>query len=515
MKPTEPILMIGLDAAEPRLIEQWTEDGTLPNLKGLRDRGLYSRLASPADWLAGAVWPTFYTGTPPARHGIYHFLQWRPEQMQLVRPSSDWLPARPFWRSLSDFGKRVVAVDLPMTYAPEPFEGLEVQGWVTHDRLTPPRCYPADLAGWIRSQVGSPPLGGEPYGPLPAKTLMKFRDELIAKTKYVSDLAVAMVKREQADLFLFALASTHTGGHKFWDLSGVRGQVSETEREQLSRSLRDVYVASDRAVGEILQAAHTPAAVIVFSLHGMGPNNSRSELLSAMLGRVLGSKTDHKDLGTLEHLRSMVPQNWRHAVKRRLPSLLQDRLTTFWRMSGIDWPTTRIISLCMDLQGYIGINLKGREAQGAVEPGREYEELCHTIMEGLSTFSDADSGEPVVRDIMRGSELCPGESTRTYLPDLLIRWTDSPAADHRLIASPAHGSIPWPTAGINPDGRSGNHRPEGFVLATGSGIPQGMEAKNPHILDLAPTVCSLLKVPIPRGMTGRPLFRTNGNLAGG
>jgi predicted AlkP superfamily phosphohydrolase/phosphomutase len=219
--------------------------------------------------------------------------------MQLVRPSSDWLPARPFWRSLSDFGKRVVAVDLPMTYAPEPFKGVEVQGWVTHDRLTSPRCHPTDLARWIRSQVGSPPLGGEPYGPLPVKTLLKFRDELLASTQYVSDLAVAMVKREQADLFLFAFTSTHTGGHKFWDLSGVRGQVSEEEREQLSRSLRDVYLACDRAVGEILQAACTPATVIVFSLHGMGPNNSRAEILSSMLGRVPGLNTERRDSGPL------------------------------------------------------------------------------------------------------------------------------------------------------------------------------------------------------------------------
>jgi len=505
--------MIALDAAEPRLIEQWIDDGTLPNLKRLRDLGIYSRLASPADWLAGAVWPTFYTGTPPSRHGIYHFLQWRPEQMQLVRPSSDWLPARPFWRSLSDFGKRVVAVDLPMTYAPEPFEGVEVQGWVTHDRLTPPRCYPADLAGWIRSQVGSPPLGGEPYGPLPAKTLLKFRDELLAKTKYISDLAVAMVKREQADLFLFALTSTHTGGHKFWDLSGVRGQASEREREQLSRSLRDVYVGCDGAVGQILKAAPSPATVLVFSLHGMGPNSSRAEILSTMLARILGSKADGKDLGTLGRLRLMVPQNWRHSVKRRLPPSLQDRLTAFWRLRKVDWSTARTISLCMDLQGYVGINVKGREAEGIVEPGKECDDLCSMIVDGLRTFSDADSGEPLVRDIQRGNELSSGESTCAYLPDLMIRWTDTPAANHRLIASPVHGVIPWPHTGASPDGRSGNHRPEGFVLAAGSGIPREMETRDPHILDLAPTVCSLLEVPIPRSMTGRPLFRTNGNLA--
>jgi hypothetical protein len=36
--------------------------------------------------------------------------------------------------------------------------------------------------------------------------------------------------------------------------------------------------------------------------------------------------------------------------------------------------------------------LKGREAQGIVEPGAEYELLCDKIISGLKTFVDADSG---------------------------------------------------------------------------------------------------------------------------
>jgi predicted AlkP superfamily phosphohydrolase/phosphomutase len=53
-----------------------------------------------------------------AEHGVYDFLQWRADRMALVRPSPDWLPLRPFWRDVSDAGRRVIAVDLPMTFAP-------------------------------------------------------------------------------------------------------------------------------------------------------------------------------------------------------------------------------------------------------------------------------------------------------------------------------------------------------------------------------------------------------------
>ena len=120
------VLMIGLDAAEPRLVEQWMDEGSLPHLRSLRARGGYGRLASSADWLAGSPWPTFYTGRMPPDHGLYHYLQWRADLMALVRPSPDWLKVRPFWRDLSEAGRHVVAIDVPMTFPPEPFNGVEI-----------------------------------------------------------------------------------------------------------------------------------------------------------------------------------------------------------------------------------------------------------------------------------------------------------------------------------------------------------------------------------------------------
>ena len=101
------VLMIGLDAAEPTLIERWIADGTLPTLRRLRARGSYRRLASSAAWLAGSPWPTFYTGTSPAEHGLYHFLQWHAGRQNMVRPAPDWLPVQPFWRALGPIRARV------------------------------------------------------------------------------------------------------------------------------------------------------------------------------------------------------------------------------------------------------------------------------------------------------------------------------------------------------------------------------------------------------------------------
>ena len=98
-----PLIAVAWDAGEPSLVEAWMADGSLPNLRQLRDQGGYGRLRSSAGLLAGSPWPTFYSGSPPEAHGIYHYLQWSSELSALLRPGPDWLPVRPFWQNLSDF----------------------------------------------------------------------------------------------------------------------------------------------------------------------------------------------------------------------------------------------------------------------------------------------------------------------------------------------------------------------------------------------------------------------------
>ncbi|MGH2581308.1 MAG: hypothetical protein ACRDFQ_00240, partial [Anaerolineales bacterium] len=102
------------------------------------------------------------------------------------------------------------------------------------------------------------------------------------------------------------------------------------------------------------------------------------------------------------------------------------------------------------------------------------------------------------------SQVFEGEK-RELLPDLIIQWNEKPAAAHRTITSQRYGSIPWPAPGRNPEGRSGNHFPQGFLIAAGQGITAG-DIEDAHILDLAPTILNLLGQPVPGFMEGKVLF---------
>ncbi len=109
-------------------------------------------------------------------------------------------------------------------------------------------------------------------------------------------------------------------------------------------------------------------------------------------------------------------------------------------------------------------------------------------------------------EIGRAEAIFGAGPMRSQLPDLIVYWSPRPAAQHRRIVSPRHGAIDWPTPGRHPQGRSGNHRPDGFLLAAGGPVPPGGAIAQGHILDLAPTVYALLDRPVPPGMHGRPLF---------
>ena len=507
--PVDPVVMIGLDSAEPRLIERWINDGTMPNLKRLRSRGSYGRLASTAGWLAGSPWPTFYTGTLPSDHGMYHLPQWRAEQMRLDNPRSDWLPLLPFWRRLGKTGHRVVAVDVPMAYPPEPFNGVEVYGWATHDRdarAGARECattsYPPSVMNSIHCKGGRErsPLGEEIWGIEHPLALLRLRDQLIESAYNVADLAKALMQEEAWDLFIVCFGATHRGGHKLWDHSGSWGTKGAGE---LSHALRDVYVACDSAVGQLVGTVGNRATIIVFSVHGMGPNVDRSGVLPIMLARVLGKEAAHSPLQRLVH---MVPGEVRYLASSTQPLSSLYKLYT-WRtqrrrkLISVDWASTPAFCLPADKEGYIRVNLRGRESAGIVEPN-DYDRLCETIADGLETFVDADTGQRIVESVDRIDRIFKQGLRLNNLPDLIVRWVSSPAANHRLIVSARYGSIPWATPGRHPTGRSGNHRAEGFLIAVGDRFQPDSRVEGGHILDLAPAIYALLNAPKPIEMRG-------------
>jgi len=132
--------------------------------------------------------------------------------------------------------------------------------------------------------------------------------------------------------------------------------------------------------------------------------------------------------------------------------------------------------------------------------------MCEQIADGLKTFCDADTGEPIVSEIGFAEDIFAQGPMRQHLPDLVVRWQPSSAAKHRRLSSERYGSIDWPTPGIHPLGRSGNHRRDGFLIAAGAEFGSEQLPGNAHIMDLAPTALDILGVPERTDFRGKSLL---------
>ena len=106
------------------------------------------------------------------------------------------------------------------------------------------------------------------------------------------------------------------------------------------------------------------------------------------------------------------------------------------------------------------MNLRGREAEGIVEPD-DYEATCEelrTALEGLRT----EDGRPVVSEVLRAD---PSGNPPALLPDLVVHWTYAALEWPVRIRDPAIEA--WPIASNS----TGQHAPDGFCVARGLGEP--------------------------------------------
>jgi predicted AlkP superfamily phosphohydrolase/phosphomutase len=504
------VLFIGMDAAEPRLIEKWINDGSLPNLKKLYGNGVYKRTVS-TEKIISDPWITVYTGANIGEHGFYNDIIWVPETMNSERMHPIDVGAHPFWHKFDDKGPRTIVVDVPMSSQSVSFNGLELYGWANHDVLTPFYTSPPELKANILDRFGPPPFFREKYAPHSGSELIKMKDNLVQATDSAAKLAKYLIENEPWDLFMVVFGATHRGGHKLWDQSCIDSGEDEATKKVYSTALKEIYQVCDGAVGELISSVDENTTILVFSPHGMGPNTSRNDILPDMISKIITEKSNTGEVSqrpkSLSAVRQRIPLAWRDAIKNRLPTRIQDSLTKYWRTGGIDWAATPAFSVvASDLVGLIRINLKGREAQGIIQPGEEYEFWINKITEGLHTFVDADTGSPIVSKVLRKEQLDLEGKRVEYLPDLFVIWDNSPAANHREIKSLRYGSIPWPTPYKNPDGRCGNHLPEGFLLAVGQDFSNDFIVPEIKIQDIPATIHDLLGMEIPPNIIGKSLI---------
>jgi predicted AlkP superfamily phosphohydrolase/phosphomutase len=510
------VMVIGLDSADAGLVEQWCDEGHLPALQSLRRQGRWGRLGTTADALHVSGWPSFYTGTTPDKHGLYHAYVMRPGVQTPERPRPDQSPEPFFWRLLSDAGRRGAVIDAFMNCPLEAFNGVQVLEYGTWTWFWEPTTRPPDLQAEILARFGRYPAEdhSQVLGPPdPAG----FRDRLVRGAETKAEMVCWLLQREPWDFFVVVFGEPHPAGHYLWHLHDPAYPAHPAEGAgRLQHALRDVYAAVDRAIGRIVGQVDAETTVLVLSVDGMGPNHSGSHLLEEAL-KELGLLTTAGDRrptavkaagggrhDVVKRLRDLVPSSVRLAVSRHLlPHDVKQRLAMRWLNADIVWSETRAFPISNANEGYVRVNLKGREPQGIVAPGAEYDRLVDDLLAVVREMVNPATGRPAARAAWRSDARYAG-ACRDRLPDVVVSW--EPAA--RLtteIFGPACGLVkgraPWE---IVPH-YTGNHEPSAFLVARGPGIPAGAPLGPAHVLDLAPTLLAAFGLDTPASMDGKVL----------
>lgn len=505
------LLVIGLDAADADLAERGCREGWMPALRALREAGVWARLRTPAEDFHVAALPSLYTGTPPDRHGLYHAWVMRPGRQAPERPRSDESPAAPVWKLLSDAGRRCVVMDAFMSCPYEPFNGVQILEYGTWTRFWRPMTSPPSLRREILARFG--PYPAEDHArvlepPDPAG----FRARLVRAAATKAEVVRWLMTREPWEFFFVVFGEPHGAGHYLWHLHDPSYPAHPAAGAgTLGDALLDVYAAVDRAIGAIASAVDPATTVFVVAADGMGPNYSASHLLDAVLARLglaanggaSGTAAGPAAGGLAARLRARVPPSVRAAVSRRLlPRTLRERLTRRWLTAHIAWTATRVFPIDNANEGYLRVNLRGREPAGTVAAGREYAAICDALVAALGGLVNPRTGRRAARAVWRTDDRYPGPC-RDRLPDVVVNWDPAAAVTTELfgegiglVRSPRG---PWEVSPFY----TGNHRPAAFLAARGPALPAGLQLDGLHVLDIAPTVLAHFGLPQTPAMTGR------------
>ena len=151
------------------------------------------------------------------------------------------------------------------------------------------------------------------------------------------------------------------------------------------------------------------------------------------------------------------------------------------------------------------VNLKNRELHGIVDPGMEYDELINYVKKELHRWHDPKTGKKVVDKIYEKTEIYHGKYLDTA-PDILIIFNNNLIVNGIALKNNESDEllvVETPEQIESTNNISGVHIDNGYFLMSGNNIKHDIKLDKIEIIDIAPTILSLLGQAIPADMDGK------------
>jgi predicted AlkP superfamily phosphohydrolase/phosphomutase len=480
------VFLFGVDGLTFRLLNPLMERGLLPNFQRLRNEGVEGILKSTTPPVTPPAWTSICTGISPARHGVYDF--WDYEQTE-QGPRATVMTHRKggaaVWNILSEWGKRVIIANVPMTYPPEPVNGIMLSGYMAPD-MKADVTYPSGFKEKLLEAVPeyhidlNPAISCGQTGDLTTEVLYMTRERIAMQR---------LLLKEPWDFFFIAHMGADRLQHMRWD-ELMEGSAKEVEYYQLL----------DESLGQALAALTSEDILMVVSDHGFQGARRKFYIQEYLCRRGLlkmkndGARRHAKFVG---YLRSAIRALKLQKIARRAFRQLQHKGVLEMgkehhpaRLPNLDWSRTHawIPSMSGALAGYANIFFDDTVS----------EEEIQLLLDDLCVLRDPENGQLLV--------------TEAHREDVYGRGPFAPKERHLIIQAGENTTLPtelgrvslWETRGTNGRGvSSGVHHPEGVLYLYGAGVKRGASIAPTHVYDVVPTILARIGITLPDELEGK------------
>jgi len=476
--PGIKIVLIGLDGLEWSIINGLVKQGKMSTFARLIQDGAHGdiKIFEGVYNSSPALWTSLATGKKPSVHGILDHLVHEDNKYKLVIPRTYHRKVKALWNILSECGKKVGVINYYATWPPEEINGFIVSNEnLSRSRLEGTDVFPSSLANEINPLI-------ESYG-YENNTLMINNNNFFEKQAKDINVGINMLTgvtsylyqkfNKDLDLLMIYTQNTDIAQHWFWKFMEPEyfwhpaWGLDPENIEKYGNFIKDMYQKVDVMVKEIIKYIDEDTIVIICSDHGFQRANSIPGVHLSNLDNLLEA------IGFLSFRDNNKSKDIDFSKTKAYHCLFPGK-SSFIR---------------------IGINLKGREPQGIVKPGKDYLQVKRQLIDILSNLRVVETGEKLFSEV---TELSGGGG------DIGI------SIKNNIVALKQHVKINkdiCPLSTFFPfydlSGEHRNHK--GVLIIYGKNIKKAKLIEDVHILDITPTVLYLLGLPIAKDMEGKVL----------
>ncbi len=482
-------VLFGVDGLSFRVLHPLMQRGALPNFQKLRDAGSEGILESKYPPLTPAAWTSISTGMKPASHGVYDFWEYE-EQPDPNTPRQTHIQthrkgSKAIWNILSEYGKRVLIINVPVTYPPEIVNGIMISGY-----LTPSSefnfTYPLSFKEELYRAVPGYKIDLEHNDMLAIEPLL---DATINMTEQRIKLMRYLMQEKPWDFCYLVFVGADRIQHPLWeDILAM-----DTKATEYFRLL-------DAGLGFVLEQLAPEDTLFVVSDHGFQGAKRIFDINEYLYSKGLL----HLD-ASVQRGQSARNANLKYLLKRLgLFSLARKASQTLKKtgievleeqqfdvyqpiLTEIDWTRTQanVPSLSGFGGGYADIFLR-----------EDLDVQCITeLCADLRSQIDPRTGKPLIEAL--------------YTTEVYGKGPYAPREPHLLLL-PSNGITFRMRLGnkrlwddIN--STQGTHQKDGVLYAYGNNIKPGLQASPAEIYDIVPTVIHSMGLSLPGEFDGRVL----------